>query len=89
MFTNNNGRITNDAGLVAMKFPQPVVKQLQVPGGFYTFYPKRNISMAWIQPQHVDYILNVKHSCCGGSHNQTFRLATQSDVNIWEGVSER
>ena len=89
MFTNNNGRITNDAGLVAMKFPQPIVTQVQVPGGSYTFYPQRYVSMTWVQSRHVDYILSVKHSCCGGSRNQTFRLATQSDVNIWEGISER
>lgn len=83
-------RITNKDGMVAMKFPQPVQKQVTVPGGFYVFYPRRNVSFAWVKPEHVDYILAIKHSCCGGGTAQpAFRLASQSDANIWEGISER
>lgn len=89
MFTNNNGRITNDDGLVAMKYPQPINKGIQVPGGFYAFSPRRNISMAWVRPEHVDHILSVRQTCCGGRHTFTFRLATESDARVWEGIAER
>jgi len=82
-------RITNKDGMVAMKFPQPIQKHVDVPGGFYVFFPRRNISFAWIKPEHVDYLLSTQQTCCGGTRHQVFRLASQSDANIWEGISER
>jgi hypothetical protein len=82
-------RAVNEQGYVAMRYSQPIIKEVQVPGGFYTFYPNRNISMCWVKPELVDAVLNVKGGCCGRSNNQVFWLASQSDANIWEGKSER
>jgi hypothetical protein len=79
----------NENGDIGMVFPQPIVKEVSVPGGFYVFEPRKNISFAWVKPEHVDSVLFIKGGCCGQNNKPAFRLATQSDANIWEGKSER
>ena len=86
---NENGRIINDDGLVAITYFQTVPQTVQVPGGAYFFGISRNICLAWVKPEHVDMILAMTKSCCGGRVSRPFRLASLQQANIWSNISER
>lgn len=81
--------ITNDQGLVALKYFQPMQKLVSdVPSGAdgYVFVVKADISMSWVSPVDVDNILNRKkvRACCPGARNApAFDYANESDVRRW------
>lgn len=76
----------NANGDVAVKYFQPIQKLILAGNVEYVFVPKVNISMAWINPKHVDIILSMTRkdcNCSGGTN--IFRLANELDVRLWEG----
>ena len=50
----------------------------------YAFSVRHNICLAYIQPEHVDTVLNTKKTCCGGSKKKTYRRATETDIRRFE-----
>lgn len=54
----------------------------------YHFIPKNNICLAWIDPEDVETILNIKYDCCGNSKKLEFHLASETDVRryLYGGV---
>jgi hypothetical protein len=75
---------TNAAGDIAVKYRQPgnVLLQGNPSGREYVAVTQANISLAWIDPTDVDFILAKKDGCCGGKR-QSFYLANESDVRRW------
>lgn len=76
----------NEAGQVALKHytSNPVTVQVGPEKVSYSFVPKLSISMAWINPEHVDTLLNLKARVCCGNQANKFRLANALDVCLWE-----
>ena len=54
----------------------------------YHFIPKNNICMAWVDPEDLQAILNIKYKCCGNSSKQEFFIASETDVRryLYGGV---
>lgn len=73
----------NDAGQVAVKYYQQIPKQVKVMGTLYIFGIRAQISMAWINPEHVDSVLSIRGGCCGAKKPGVFRLANEADVRRW------
>ena len=76
---------TNDVGQVALKYHQPVQKYVQMgDGAEYVFIVRANISFAWVQPNHVDFIMNIRRNDCSACGNKpVFRYANSDDVRRW------
>ena len=72
--------VTNDDGWVALKRYQTINKIVKVGGEEYLFFTKANICLAWIRPEHVESVLNIKKICCGGSRKHQFRYASDVDA---------
>jgi hypothetical protein len=81
--------VTNDDGWVALKRFQTINKVVTVGGEEYLFFTKANICLAWIRPEHVGEILNIKKVCCGGSKKPAFRYANESDARRWNAGGGR
>ena len=75
--------VTNDDGWIALKRYQTINKIVTVGGEEYLFFTKANICLAWIRPEHIDQVLNIKKICCGGSRKPQFRYANEDDVRRW------
>lgn len=77
--------VTNEAGQVALKYHQSVQKYIRLgDGSEYVFGVRANISMAWVEPEHVDIILKIKRSDCSSCGNKpVFRYANETDVRRW------
>ena len=77
------GSQTNELGQVAVKYYQQVPKRVEVSGNLYIFGIRAHISMAWVEPEHVQSILNIRGGCCGQKNAGVFRLANEDDVRRW------
>lgn len=69
---------TNSSGEVALKYLRG--GQRLVNG--YVFIPKANISLAWVKPEDVQVMYNIKRGCCGNKKRVIFP-ANEQDVRIW------
>lgn len=74
-----DGRITNEAGQIALKHRQPV-QMLEL--SKYVFVVRANIALAWIEPINVEELLHRRAGCCGGKA-QKYSPANESDVRRW------
>lgn len=68
---------------------QPIQKLITVRDTQYVFVVKCNISLAYINPEHVDSILNIRGGCCGQSKRGVFRRATDQEIRLWNGLADR
>ncbi len=81
--------ITNDAGEIAIAYHQPAqayVDASQMPTGRgYVFSVQRAVSLAWVHPDDVQAILDIRKTCqgCGGRRKQRFAYATDGQVSVW------
>lgn len=80
--------VTRD-GKVAVQHrtTNPTTVQMQGTDRVYTFVPKNNVSMAWVDEQDLDKILAIKTKTCecnGGTMDAKFRLASEINVKIHE-----
>jgi len=81
--------IKRSDGTVAVKWViNPNGKTVQIGGTkiFYVFRPQNHVVMSWVQPEHVDGLLNVREktcNCAGGIKKQAFELANLIDVNVF------
>ena len=75
--------ITGDDGWIALKRYQTINKLVTVGDEDYLFFTKANICLAWVRPEHVGAVLNIKKICCGGNKRPQFRYANETDVRRW------
>ena len=73
----------NEAGQIALAYYQPSPKMVTVGKRAYVFTPQHAVSLAWVEPEDVATLLEMKKSCCGGSQNPMFRYATDGQVRTW------
>ena len=83
--------IKNENGDVAITYFQEIHKPVRMGDGTrYQWSVKRNVSLAWVNPKHIDQVLAKTRSCCGGQRKRgVFRLSSQQEVNLWTGVGVR
>ena len=84
--------ITNENGDIAITYFQEIHKRVRMGDGTrYQWSVKRNVSMAWVNPKHVDQVLaKTRKGCCGSSKKRgVFKLSSQQQVNLWTGVGTR
>jgi hypothetical protein len=74
---------TNEQGQVALRYYTTTPHVIRVGGIDYAFAVKANICLAWINPEHVNTVLGMKHHCCGNSYNQAYFYANESAVRRW------
>jgi len=80
----------NSIGQIALKRLRQSPKLVTIPGNKqYYFAVQYNISLAWVDPEDVNKVLAVKHSCCGGNPQPQFVYASERDVRMWTGAAER
>ena len=82
--------VTNVAGQVLMTFHQPIPKIVEVGGVQYVFTIHASVSAAWVQPEHVNQLLNYKGSHCAScGAKQQFYLSSEANHRQWAGISLR
>ena len=85
-----DSKIISDKGEVAISYFTEIQHIVRIAKTDYVFVPKRHVCMAWIKPEHVDEILQLRKKCCGGRHSApAYRLTSISNVRIWTGDAER
>ena len=68
---------------IAMRFSGYAQKYVVCPNGHqYIFTPNHNISIAFVDPDDMPYILNHKVGCCGNA-KKAFTIATQDEYDKW------
>ena len=72
-------------GKVALKYYTQVGQTVKVGGETYKFDVKANICMCWVKKEHVDHVLNIVKTCCGGNKTKPYRVANELDVKRWMG----
>lgn len=60
-----DNRIVAEDGRVAIQHYIANPTNIRVHGTSYVWTPKRNVSLAWVLPEHVDAVLRVKVSNSG------------------------
>ena len=75
--------IKNESGEVAIVYYQTVPKVISVQRTEYAFAVRANICMSWVKPEHVDSVLSITKSCCGGNSKQVFHYANKTQVRRW------
>lgn len=75
--------ITNEAGLVAIKYLQTVPHTVSVHDHPYAFVVKHNVNIAWVLPEDVGAMLLIRKECCGGQKSPKYLYANESDVFWW------
>lgn len=77
--------ILNDQGLAAMKCIRQQNVRIEHPDKTaYHFNAKANVWLDWVKPEHIQWVKDQKHKCCGRPRSiQVFFLANASDVRIW------
>jgi len=89
MIHTENGRVVNDNGMVAIRHFPAMPTTAQAPGQMYYFEVRNCISLVWVQPHHVDYLLSIRRRCCGGNDTIPFRLASEAAAKIWSNMDVR
>jgi len=78
---------TNSDGWVAIKRLRQEQKYVKVSGGReYVFVPNNGICLAWVHPDDVQKLLNLREGCgtCGnGKKKQSYWLADETIVRRW------
>ena len=83
-----DGKVVNENGQVAVKYFQPLNKTIQIRGKTYFFKVMKSLSIAWIDEEDVDDVLNIVQECCGGNRNRVFRLEHETHVKRWLNIIE-
>jgi len=74
---------------IPLVYYQCVQKLVTIRKKQYVFTIKYNISLAYVEPEHVDSILNMRGGCCGSRKRGIFRRATEQEIRIWNGEASR
>jgi len=84
--------ITNDAGEVALAYCQPTQVYISAgktaTGREYVFVTRyKGVCLAWVHPDDVGRLLEMKRGCCGGKKLPMFSYANDVQVAIWTNGS--
>lgn len=76
-------------GKVALQHYSTNPISIQVDGTeiVYSFVPKRNVCMAWVEERHVEKILSIMTKACdcnGGMKKPRFFPTSEINVSLWE-----
>ena len=74
---------------IPLVYYQCVQKLIKVRNKQYVFVIRYSISLAYVEPEHVDAILNITGGCCGGKKKGVFRRASDQEIRIWNGEADR
>lgn len=83
--------VTNEAGQTALKYrlPVPVIAKNTPSQTEYRFTVKANLSIAWINQEDIDNLINRKKTCCGGTTHKLFRYASEDEARRWQNGGGR
>jgi len=87
-FSTVGDRVVNDAGQVAVKYFQPLDQELRIGSKAYYFRVKKSISIAWIDAEDVEKVLNTVKECCGGNRMRVYKLEHETHVKRWLNLIE-
>lgn len=74
----------NEQGQIAVRQFRQSEKLVEVHGHGYFFAVRASISLAWINEEDLEAILNYTYDCgCGGKPRIGFGLASEDDVRRW------
>lgn len=79
--------VTNADGWIALQHHNSNGRAVIINGNTYVFYPKHNVSLAYVRPEDVDAILAIRDKSCncgGGRFRAAFFYASQINVCVWE-----
>jgi hypothetical protein len=81
--------IINAANQTAIRYyqPTPVLVKNTPSGKEYYFNVVAAISMAWVDAEDVQNIIDRRKTCCGGNKRVLFSYANDAAVRIWGGAS--
>jgi len=74
---------------IPLVYYQCVQKLVTVRKKQYVFTIRHNISLAYIDLEYVDDILNIRGGCCGNKKPGVFRNASEQEIRIWNGEADR
>lgn len=78
-----NGAVYKD-GKVAMRYSQPIPKFIKVGDAEYYFDCKFGVSLAFVDENKVQQLLDAKLGCnCGGNKRQMITLASEAVYKHW------
>jgi hypothetical protein len=77
------GAIYNPEGKVALRYYQPIPKQIQIGSEYYYFDCQHGVSMFFANEADVPALLNVIGGCCGGQ-KKVISLASESAYNVYK-----
>lgn len=75
--------VTTPDGNIYVKHLQTTNPVVTIGDTTYCFRTNRNICITIVAPEHLDKILSIKKSCCGGSSRPKYFLANELDVERW------
>lgn len=80
----------NESGQTAVVYFMPIQKMITLPNGHqYVFKVDRSISLAWINSEDLEQMLDVRGGCCGNVVNKIIRFASSSDVGLFMHWTDR
>lgn len=71
---------SNDLGQIAVRRLRQAPKVVRVGNNPYVFSIQNNVVLGWVNEEHLQQVLNIPHTCCGGSKKKQFILASETDV---------
>jgi len=74
----------NEQGQIAIRYYQTVPHVVSAGKTEYAFVVQHNICLAWINPEHVNTVLAMKHRCCGDNYNQAYFICNDLNVKLWK-----
>lgn len=79
-----DGFITRD-GMVALQHynTNPCTIKIKEDNVVYSWTPKHNVSLAWVQEKHVPKLLSLTARMCCGKRQRKFHPASLINVNLW------
>lgn len=76
--------ILNDEGKAALNHYNSNPATIEMPDGHTVdFIGQWGVALAWVDPQDVPYLLEVKIPACCNRKRLLCSLATQEAVNVW------
>ena len=61
----------------------PCTVKIEEDNTYYSFVPKNNVSLALIEPKHVDALLRQLARMCCGKKQKKFFPASPINFNLW------
>jgi len=83
-YTLVENRVIRDDGYVALQHRNSNGAQHKAGDTIYTWAPKHNVSLCWVAPEHVQFLLGEMARICCGKTSKKFFLAGIINVNLWE-----